>query len=290
MEGRMSIGSPSLLLAARVLLVLLAAGATVTAFVVSHRAESVSPALSGVSYVCPMHAEVVAAAPGDCPICRMALEPVTQAAKASAPAHHHPAAEPEPEQAAAEPISSEFRAFDAVSRTKPFALSLEMRASGSVSADGTGTALFYRDEAELLQPGEEGLFLPATRRPSAPLGIKVRVGNDAAVDWDARTKLVSFHADEGQLSAGEVGSVKFATRQRKGLVVRATAILASPEGNYVLVVSNDRRTMTPRRIQIGSIIYGYAAVTSGLVEDENVAARHTSVLAAELRQKGRIAL
>ncbi len=40
------------------------------------------PAPPGAQYTCPMHPEIVRDAPGDCPICGMALEPMTPAADA----------------------------------------------------------------------------------------------------------------------------------------------------------------------------------------------------------------
>lgn len=35
------------------------------------------PAAAGAKYTCPMHPEIVKDGPGDCPICGMALEPLT---------------------------------------------------------------------------------------------------------------------------------------------------------------------------------------------------------------------
>ena len=45
----------------------------------SHHAPA-PPATGGVIYTCPMHPEIRQAGPGACPICGMALEPVTAAA------------------------------------------------------------------------------------------------------------------------------------------------------------------------------------------------------------------
>ncbi len=48
-----------------------------------HRAtETRPPVVEGASYTCPMHLEVVRDGPGDCPICGMALEPVSPVAAA----------------------------------------------------------------------------------------------------------------------------------------------------------------------------------------------------------------
>jgi multidrug efflux pump subunit AcrA (membrane-fusion protein) len=142
--------------------------------------------------------------------------------------------------------------------------------------DGAGSALVYRDQAKLLVPGEEGRFWPLDR-PGA--GFAVRVGREPPEPWDGSTVRVRFHAARGvTLPANATGSVKFATRLRHDLVIREGAVLRSPEGPYVLVATNERHTLTKRRVEIGSITYGYAAVVSGLKEDEWVVALHAFAL------------
>ena len=128
------------------------------------------------------------------------------------------------------------------------------------------------DQAQLLVPGEEGQFWSL----SAPgPGIAVRVGNEPPEPWDGSTVRVRLHAAPGAtLPANGTGSVKFATRLRHDLVIREGAVLRSPEGPYVLVATNDRHTLTKRPVEVGSIMYGYASVISGLTEDEWVVALH----------------
>src|SRR5262249_23160637 len=82
---------------------------------------------------------------------------------------------------------------------------------------------------------------------------------------------------------------KFATRLRNDLVVKSSSILRSPEGPYVLVVADDRRTLTKRAVEIGNMLYGYASVVSGLRENEFVAAKYTFFLDAERRLRGAVA-
>ena len=151
-----------------------------------------------------------------------------------------------------------------------------MRFAAWAESPDAGIALVYKDQAKLLVPGETGQFWSL----SAPgPGIAVRLGNEPAEPWDGATVRLHIHAAPGAtLPADGTGSVKFATREREDLVIREGAVMRSPEGPYVLVATNDRHTLTKRRIEVGSIVYGYASVISGLKEDESVVALHAFIL------------
>jgi len=173
-------------------------------------------------------------------------------------------------------VAKELRAFDAVSRVKRFETAQEMRFPAWAESRDTGVALVYKDQAPLLVAGETGQLWPLDG-PGA--GVPVRVGGEPPEPWDEATVRVRFHAAPGvELPVNGTGSVKFATRLRNDLVVREGAVLRAPEGPYVLVATNDRHTLTKRRVEIGSIVYGYAAIVSGLAEDEWVVAKHTFAL------------
>ena len=269
--------SSPLIVVARGLLLALAAAAVVAGFALTRESPPESSA-SNADYVCPMHPAVTSATPGECPICRMALER-QRAGK--------------PSDTAAEPAALKLghgirlAGFDSVSRVKKFESSFDMRAWAWADSRDVGVALYPRDWAELVKPGEEGLFEPQSgpRGPN-PHGIKIRVTADAPEPWDAATVLVRFRLDEhagAELEAKEIGSIKLATRLRNDLVVKDTAIVRSPEGPYVLIASEDRRTLTKRPVEIGSTLYEYASVLGGAREDEYAVALHTFVLDSERR-------
>jgi hypothetical protein len=264
--------STAAIVATRFLLVAIAAGALVVAVVA--RRVSKTPAAAAASaqpsFVCPMHPEVKSSSPGDCPICRMALEPIANVAEVATATATEPAA------LQLRTVSKELRAFDAVSRVKRFDTSQEMRFAAWAESRDVGIALVYKDQAKLLVPGEEGQFWSLS---SPGPGIAVRVGDEPHEPWDGSTVRVRLRAArDATLPAAGTGSVKFATRLRHDLVIREGAVLPSPEGPYVLVATNNRHTLTKRRIEVGSIIYGYASVISGLKEDEWVVALHAFTL------------
>jgi hypothetical protein len=268
-----SVSSSPLIIVARALLIALAAAAAVTGFLATRR-HAPGPVASGVDYTCPMHPAVTSATPGECPICRMALEPQTAAAAAEPPS-------------LTLPRGKRLAGFDSVSRVKKFESAFDMRAWAWAESRDVGVALYPRDWAQLLEPGEEGLFEPESgpRGPN-PHGIKVRLAEQPPERWDAATVLVRFRLDRqarADLEPKEIGSIKFATRLREDLVVKESAIIQSPDGPYVLIASEDRRTFTKRPVEIGSILYEYAAVVGGAREDEYAVAQHTFVLDAERR-------
>lgn len=281
-----TVASSRLVLAARLVLVAIVAGGVVMGLSVRRGSDPSAAAVAATrtSFVCPMHLEVRSSSPGDCPICRMALEPSASAAPAApdGPAARHGTDAPhgagagEPATLKLAKVEKELRAFDAVSRVKRFGTSQEMRFPAWAESRDAGLALLHKDQAELLVPGETGQFWLLTG-PGPDL--RVRVGSEPHEPWDGATVRVRFHAAPGvKLPANATGSVKFATRIRHDLVIREGAVLRSPEGPYVLVATDDRHTLTKRRIEVGSITYGYASVLSGLNEDEWVVAMHTFAL------------
>jgi hypothetical protein len=182
------------------------------------------------------------------------------------------------------PPGVELRGYDTRAHAQRFETAFEMRVPAAADGTRTGAALFHTDESELIHPGEEGWFSPSSGPRGAPLGLKVHVLPGPFERWDASTVLVRFEAEPGaELVANETGLLKLATRLRRGLVAPESAIIDSPQGPYVLVAAADRRRVTKRPVELGTRLYGYAAVISGLRDGEYVAAKHAFVLDAERR-------
>ncbi len=244
-----------LVLTGRWLLLLIAAGAVVVAFTLADRRDRASSVQT--RYVCPMHAEVVSNAPGECSICRMELERVGTE-------------DPEP------------TSIDAVLDTaKKQVVAREVRAPAWLEETGQVTAIFYKDELPGLAPGTRGQFFPAVA-PGAP--VDVRLSARPAAPRDTSTSRVRFDvaaAAPGRRTSA-AGWVKLVEKPHELLVIPPSAVLRSSEGSYVLVTT-DGRTLAKRFLDIGRISGGFAAVLSGLEDGERVVVGNTFFLDAHRR-------
>ena len=174
-------------------------------------------------------------------------------------------------------VAKELRAFDAVSRVKRFETSQEMRFAAWADSRDAGMRADVQRSGQAAGARRDRPVLVAERARAQ--ASRCASADEPPEPWDGSTVRVRFHAAPGvALPANGTGSVKFATRLRRDLVIREGAVLRSPEGPYVLVATDDRHTLTKRRVEIGSIIYGYASVISGLKEDEWVVAKHAFAL------------
>ena len=252
--------SSPLVIAGRMLLLLFAAGAAVSAFLLTGEDAGSDPA---AQYACPMHRDSTASAPGECPICGMALRRL--GVGGSAP----------------------FASIDALARGQPDLVEVVRRrvfthtlhAPAWLERPRMVRALLYDDEIKTLTPAEPALFYPTGPGPR----VDVRLATGLATPWDASTSLIEFHVEgvDPKLPIGTAGWVELANRPRSALVVPSSSILQVNEETYVLTVSGDGRAFAKRPVHIGKTVFGLTTVVSGLYERERVAARSVFFLDAE---------
>lgn len=268
----------------RIALVALAAGAVLVALLLVSGGGGGEPG-AGRRYACPMHSEVTASSPGDCPICGMALEEVDAASRA--------ALLRDPASAAADQVGfAQLRVSYEATLLMRFAVAAvrrnavpgEVFAPGIVAPDGEIIAQLYRDELASLAADEIAEWIPS----ASPAAV-IEVQRDdtppvVATASDAVARVGFRAAPRGPAPPpGQIGWVKLGYKSRAMLIVRSAAILQSPEGPYVLVFSNQRGGLTRRRIEVGKDYAGMTAVVSGLRDKEFVVMANAFSVDAERR-------
>jgi hypothetical protein len=236
------------------------------------RASGNAEALSTERYACPMHPEVVSRLPGECPICRMALERVSGVEK-------HPMT---------------MAKDGVVGVVKRQVVTQTVRAPAWSGPDGTLKAVVYQDDLAGLAAGQRALFFSNATPGTA---MTIRRTDDAPRPWDEATVQVTFrfeHVDH--LGAGaDRGWVEIAATPRSFLVVPTSAVLYSGTGAYVLAGGPAGNSFTRRSVEVGRILdsgygaglvddrYGAIVVRSGLEAGERVVIEDTFFMDAERR-------
>jgi hypothetical protein len=155
-----------------------------------------------------------------------------------------------------------------------------VRAPAWVEDDGGLIAILYGDEVEGLDRQGRGWFSPS----SAPDAVAPVAWDTLPPEpWDASTRRVGFRADGAvRPRPGDVGWVRLPAMRRELNVVPRSAVLATGDGPYVLVASQEGR-LTPRPVELGRVLGDYAVVLSGLRLQERVSVRGAFLLDAERR-------
>ncbi len=227
--------------AVRWALLAIALGAAVwtTASYVQHAAGE-HGASHGTHYRCPMHPQIVADAPGSCPICHMSLEPVA----ANAPPPQVP--EPPPEASAGVPAPPLPGDVVAVSVTLDRAQAIGVRSVAAVARDAAPS---LRVPASVVAP-EQGASEVHVRAPGfieqlrvAETGVRVRRGDEMLRLYapDVYQAEVDLLAARGFSDAGPLAPA----RQRLELLGVASSVIdrvlasGTPERTIAIVAPAD---------------------------------------------------
>jgi hypothetical protein len=260
-----------------VLLLVAAAAAVLVAGVVAFRDRGDGG--PGVRYACPMHPEVRSTAPGSCPICQMALEPVGRTPGGKG----HAGMASMPDMTAVDNVRKH-KIIDFV-RVRSLLPNLrEIRGAAHVDDDHEISAILYDDQINALAPDEPGMFAP-TASPATEIPVTRIAG--PPVRHDRSTSTIRFHVTSGVLPPGNVGWLKLASKSRAVLGVPASAVLQSPEGPYVLAWKPGSQ-FEKRPIEIGETFsrQGFVVVLSGLHASDRVVSRAAFFLDADRRLGG----
>jgi len=250
-----SVDGERLVRLARWALLVLAAGSSVLAVGLARRS-----AAPDVPWVCPMHPEVRAGAPGACPLCGMALvrfDPRPTAVDGNEARLPTGAVEPVRTRVVSEPLL----------------------VPAWVDGDRI-VGRVYDDVLATLVPGDRLTFRPSGLPEAA---VEVKVASGPFPSWDESTSRVTFVPSHGAKPASATaGWVEGPPRSRRQRMVSVSAVLEDAGGPYVIVQAPGGE-FVPRRVRIGRTQDGLVAIVSGLAEGERVVVRSAFFVDAERR-------
>ena len=268
-----------MILAGRLLL-LVAVAVAVVAVVLADRGDPAAAAAPTTAYRCPMHAGVATPGPGVCPICSMTLTAETVSVKDGALINDTLTITLPKEQTNVAGVQ--------VAAVQRLPVVRQITAPAWLEADGSGTAMLYRDELLALDAEQPAVFGPGD--------VAVRLLRDRHAAWDDATVAVRIVPAEavagGARRPAATGWVSVTPRNRGALLVPASAVLRSREGPYVLVVGGwggVAPTFSKRPVQLGRSIFGFVAVLAGVGEGDRVAVGSTFFVDAERRRGAAVA-
>ena len=278
-------------------LLVLALGAVAAGFWLGrHRDRAL--AAQGATYICPMHPDITAAAPAECPICGMALVKAGTVPREGAGSNEAERGGEGEDAIAAEQMLTKAAGGKATSLLTYNAAPVRRRTSqqeplAPAWIEGeSATVLLYKDEVGTLAADERAAFY-ATSAPDE--AVTVRYRGEPAIPWDRATAMVRFDVEQpfvgktdGSPAAAATaratpGWVKLARKAREAVVVPATSVLQSTDGPYVLVFSAERGSASKRPVEIGKTFSGLAAVVSGVSGRELVVSMNAFFWDAERR-------
>jgi hypothetical protein len=271
------VGRPSLVVGLRIFLLIAAASAVAIAVSIAARGRGGD---ATIRYACPMHLDVRSANPGECPICRMALERVGFVPGSVKP---YLEAAGTVDLRAIDNVKKH-NVVDFVRRHALLPVLRELRGPAWVDDDGTIAAIFYNDQIEAMAPDETASF-----RASAPSAatIAARRTADAPVSRDRSTSLIRFRptrplahrastsAEIGWLEVGAAPRARCWAWRRRRCCSRRRALRAGLVGHgytFVQTADRDRRDLPQARL---------VSVLSGLQPNDRVIARATFFVDAD---------
>jgi multidrug efflux pump subunit AcrA (membrane-fusion protein) len=254
----------------RVALLALAALSVVVAVVGFRRVDK-------EQYVCPMHPEVTSSGPGECPVCRMALERAHGGMQGVVGGRS--GASSTPDGGPASDVRSLERTDEIwIVRRRTF--SNPIVAPAWVERADLLKAHLYKDEVAVLESKPAASFTSGSGKGDP---VEVRWSSSSSQSWDDSTVEVELRLEASSLRAGDVGRLQLEGRPREVLVVPSTAVMQSSSGPYVLVASPDGQHFDQRRIQVGREMNGLSFVLSGLLERERIALKSAFFLDVDRR-------